>query len=79
MTPVIVFLIGIGMIAVAIGLLTLREAHEPSGATRNISKSPGGMPEFLVHAHTSSCIASISPGGSEADSHVVDKHPRDRV
>jgi hypothetical protein len=27
MTPVIVFLIGIGLVAVAIGLLALRKAH----------------------------------------------------
>jgi hypothetical protein len=29
MTPVIVFLIGIGLVAVAIGLLALRNAHKP--------------------------------------------------
>jgi hypothetical protein len=32
MTPVIVFLIGIGIVAVSIGLLAWRKAHEPSHA-----------------------------------------------
>jgi hypothetical protein len=61
MTPVLVFLIGIGIIAVAIGLLALRKAHSFSRPTRKNPRLESGPFWFALYSVLHACQSRGTP------------------